>query len=112
MNETATEEQTDRQWLHRRAEALSDWAGFADPYTDFYDISVYRADGSPDSYRVEFLLAGGGPTTRVITDTRYRAELWTSEGPEDSVSYNYRCHDMTAEQSEIWDTIAERVARR
>ena len=62
-----------------------------------------------DAYRVEFVLELGGPTTRVIVDSRWGVTLESTDGPIYSHSYSYDSIDVSGDARATFEAEAEHI---
>lgn len=66
--------------------------------------------GSRDgAYVVEFLITCGGPTTRIVVDSRYRTVIASTDGPDDSASYPYEDVEIYGSDDDTWQAEAESI---
>jgi hypothetical protein len=80
---------------------------FWDPFDDILEVTHFESTTS-DAYRTEFLLAVGGPTVRVVVDSRWSPDVtfhhsWgTTLAGED-------CHEISMHPDDAaqWRTLAD-----
>ena len=111
-NQPEHEQMSRRQYMHGKAETLSRWLEGDDDEGLILETVVFRQAGtSGDAWIVEHLLEAGGPTTRIVVDSRYeQVELWSTDGPDPSVSYDYERYEMAGEPGRRWLALARDLA--
>ena len=76
------------------------------------DISIYRKQGNPENYRIEFLLTCGGPHVEVTVDENGRAAFshsWGKNGDAEDAADRKEC-DFSSDDQEFWEQLAEEYA--
>lgn len=75
-----------------------------------YDVDLLTSPTDGDRYRVEFLLAGGGPTAVVTVDSRYESVKFFYSWGKDRAENDLATWELYGDAAEFWKGEAENVA--
>lgn len=86
--------------------ACREGRGECDIHERFLEVAVFRRVGSPENYKVEFLVTCGGPTVRVTVNDDDTVRLYHSWGKDKKGNDRHEC-DFRSEHTEMWRSLAE-----